>query len=94
MRNAIANLKTDSGDTVTSHSNKEQLLWDSFKQRIGQSEYKGILFDLPSLIQTHEGLESLEHPFTTIEIDDVVKQLPNDKSPRPDGFRNEFIKKC
>lgn len=56
-RNMIASLKTDSEDTVTSHSDKEQLLWDFSKQIIGQSDFKGILFDLPSLIQTHEGLE-------------------------------------
>ena len=53
-----------------------------------------MLFDLPSLIQAHEGLDCLELPFTTTEIDDIVKQLLNDKSPGPDGFSNEFIKKC
>ena len=93
-RNMIASLKTESEDTVTSHSDKEQLLWEFSKQRIGQSDFKGILFDLPSLIQTHEGLESLAQPFTAAEIDDVVKHLPNDKSPGLDGFSNEFIKKC
>ena len=93
-RNMIASLKTYSEDTVTSHSDKEQLLWDFSKQIIGQSDFKGILFDLPSLIQTHEGLESLAQPFTAAEIDDVVKHLPNDKSPGLDGFSNEFIKKC
>ena len=33
-------------------------------------------------------------PFTQEEIEDVVKNLPNDKSPGPDGFNNEFIKSC
>ena len=33
-------------------------------------------------------------PFTTEEIDEVVKHLPSDKSPRPDGFNTDFIKAC
>ena len=36
----------------------------------------------------------LEKPFTQEEIDDVVKNLPADKSPGPDGFNNEFLKNC
>jgi hypothetical protein len=39
-------------------------------------------------------LDSLEQEFSTDEIDDIIKKLPNDKSPGPDGFSNEFIKKC
>jgi hypothetical protein len=32
--------------------------------------------------------------FTRQEIDNVVAELPNNKSPGPDGFNNEFIKGC
>ena len=78
---------------VTSHADKESLIWESFKLRIGQSDFKGMLFDLQNLLQTHNGLDCLETKFTTEEIDQVVKLLPNDKSPDPDGFSNEFIKK-
>ena len=33
-------------------------------------------------------------PFTQEDIDEMVKNLPADKSPGPDGFNNEFIKAC
>jgi hypothetical protein len=33
-------------------------------------------------------------PFTTAEIDSVVKNLPSDKSPGPDRFNTDFVKKC
>ena len=34
----------------------------------------------------------LEVPFTTVEMDNIVKNMPTDKSPGPDGF-NAFLKK-
>lgn len=33
-------------------------------------------------------------PFTHLEIDVVVKNLPSNKSPGPDGFNSDFIKHC
>jgi hypothetical protein len=38
--------------------------------------------------------EELEVPFSDEEIDRVIKSFPNDKSPGPDGFNNDFIKNC
>jgi hypothetical protein len=39
-------------------------------------------------------LSSLIEPFTHAEIDAIVKILPSDKSPGPDGFNIDFFKKC
>jgi retron-type reverse transcriptase len=36
----------------------------------------------------------LDSPFTKQEIDSIIKALPSDKSPGPDGFNTNFIKKC
>jgi hypothetical protein len=49
--------------------------------------------NIDDLIQVAEDLDLSEIPFTYEEIDNVVKALLSDKSPDPDGFNNEFLKK-
>jgi hypothetical protein len=50
-------------------------------------------FDLDSLIQPID-LSDLDQPFSSEEIDLLIKELPVDKAPSPDGFNWLFIKKC
>ena len=45
-------------------------------------------FNLPRLNQ--EETEIMNKPITSTEIETVIKNLPKDKSPRPDGFTVEF----
>jgi hypothetical protein len=52
-----------------------------------------MFFDLNSLIQPTD-LSHLDAPFSLAEIDKIVKELPVDKTPGPDGFNGFYIKKC
>ena len=45
-------------------------------------------FNLPKLNQ--EEREIMNNPITSIEIEAVIKHLPQNKSPAPDGFPGEF----
>jgi hypothetical protein len=51
-------------------------------------------FDLEAMLQPLDGLEDLVNPFTTEEIDGIIKELKSDKSPGPDGFNIDFMKRC
>jgi hypothetical protein len=50
-------------------------------------------FDLQSLLSATENLDCLEESFTKEEIYLAIQHLPTDKSPRPDGFNGDFIKR-
>ena len=44
--------------------------------------------NLPTLNQ--EEIENINRKITTTEIETVIKNLPTNKSPGPDGFTGEF----
>jgi hypothetical protein len=82
------------GEALFNHEDKTTLIWHSFKERLGTSNYTGITFDLPSLLDNNVDLSSLVSPFSHDEIDAVVKNFPSDKSPGLDGFNTNLLKKC
>ena len=46
------------------------------------------MHNLPRLNQ--EEIENMNRPITSTEIETVIKNLPTNKSPAPDGFSGEF----
>nr|XP_040245306.1 uncharacterized protein LOC120964586 [Aegilops tauschii subsp. strangulata] len=94
-RNSISSLKTSSMlDPVTDHAQMAGILWASFKSRMGRAQGISMGFDLNYLIQPILGLEELSLPFSDEEIHKVLKDLPADRAPGPDGFNGMFVKRC
>ena len=48
-------------------------------------------YNFPKLNQ--EEMESLNRPIISMEIETVIKNLPTNKNPGPDGFTSEFYQK-
>jgi hypothetical protein len=92
-RNTIASLTDDNVTSFSEHDQKANLLWNAFKTRLGTSDFLENVFDLSNLINMQDGLQWLDSPFTKQEIDSIIAALPSDKSPGPDGFNTNFIKK-
>jgi hypothetical protein len=94
MRNFITSLQDSSGSVFFNHEQKATLIWEDFRERLDTSAFETMQFDLDDLLHNEVDLSPLEMSFSIPEIDNVVKNLPIDKSPGLDEFNNEFIKRC
>lgn len=94
--NLIAQVQDDYGVFLVQHEDKANHLWWSFKNRMGISNNVSMEFDLSSLVSMMPEvvMTDLVAPFRISEIDNIVKMMPTDKAPGPDGFNGVFIKKC
>jgi len=93
-KNAISQIMNEHGVWIQDHESKAGLLWTAFRNRMGATSSPTMLFDLTSMITQVDGLDALVSPISHDEVDSVVKHMPNDKAPGPDGFNGLFLKKC
>jgi hypothetical protein len=70
------------------------MFYKEYKAKMGHSEPIFMQFDLDNILSPVAGLEDLTRPFTKQEMDDVIKFMPIDRAPGPDGFNGLFLKQC
>ena len=56
-RNFIVSVSDNDGNQISNHDQKANLLWSSFKDKLGTSDFSSMSFDLGSILDTHD----LEH---------------------------------
>lgn len=91
-QNKILTINDDQGNSFTSHSEISRVAVDYFSSLMGQSSSVGIFPDNLSLpMLSDQQREELIKPFTAGDIWNVLKGMPRNKCPGPDGFSVEFF---
>ena len=88
-------LEIKKGEVTTDNAEIQRIIRDYYKQLYGNKmdnleEMDRVLekFNLPRLNQKE--IEIMNNPITSTETESVIKNLPKNKSPGPEGFTGEF----
>jgi hypothetical protein len=94
-RNYIPALKHQ-GELITEQSAEEKLFFDAYSSLIGEIRNRDHTLDLEELgMQSHvEELRELGNLFSEAEIWEVIKELPPERAPGPDGIVGAFYQRA
>ena len=94
-RTQISKIRNEKGEVTTDTTEIQSILRDYYKQLCANKmdnleEMDKFLerYNLPRLNQ--EEIVNMNRPITSNKIETVIKNLPTNKSPGPDGFTGEF----
>ena len=98
-KNQFIKIRNENGEITTDNTEIQRMIRDYYQQlyakkKNGQLGRNGqILRKINFSKLNHEKIENLNRPNTSTEIETVIRNLPANKSPGPDGFTDEFYQK-
>ena len=94
-KSQISRIRNEKGEVTTGTAEIQRIMRDNYKKlyanKINNLEEMDKFLEkhnLPRLNQ--EEIENINRPITSTEIETVIKNLPTNKSPGPDGFTSKF----
>ena len=97
-KNQINKIRNENGEITTDNPEIQRIIGDYNQQQYANKmdnleEMDKFLekYNFPKWNQ--EEIENLNRPITSTEIETVIRNLPANKSPGPDGFTAEFYQK-
>ena len=91
----INRIKNEKEEVTTDTAEIQRIMRDYYKQlyanEMDNLEEIDKFFEKHNLLRlTQEEIENINRPIRSTEIETVIKNLPTNKSPGPDGFTGEF----
>ena len=85
----------EKGEVTTDTAETQRIMRDYYKQlcanKMDNLEEMDKFLEKHNLLRLNqEEIENINRPITSTEIQTVIKNLPTNKSPGPDGFKGEF----
>ena len=97
--NQIIKIRNENGIITTDNTEIQRIIRDYYQQLYASKmdnleEMDKLLekYNFPKLNQ--EEIQNFNRLITNMEIEAVIKNLPTNKSPGPDGFTGEFYQTC
>ena len=91
----INRIRNEKGDVTTDTAEIQRIMRDYYKQAYAKKMDN--LEEMDNFLEKHnllrlnqEEIENTNRPITGTKIETVIKTLPTNKSPGPDGFTGEF----